>query len=66
MAGYTVTAPLVLVRDTGGVLRYAYAGDPVPADADEEAVGQLLKDGFIAEVADPAPAGKPAASRSGK
>lgn len=50
MKQYTVTAPLVVVRDpSGGSLTYVYQGAPLPA-IDEAQLDRLLLFGMVAEV----------------
>lgn len=50
-AAYRVTAPLVIVRDGSGASHHRYAGEVLPADADEKHV-QMLLDGEMVEKVD--------------
>jgi hypothetical protein len=51
---YQVTAPLVIVKDKGGVMHHVYQGGLLPENADEKHVKQLLADKMVekAKVAD--------------
>lgn len=51
--GYTVTAPLVIVKDDVGVMHHVYSGGRLPANADKDHVEQLVDGGLVEEVDDP-------------
>lgn len=58
--GYTVVAPLVILRDEMGVLHHLYRDAPVPDGMDKKHLRQLVNDGMVKRTkAAPAPAPAP-------
>lgn len=55
MTTYTVTAPLVIVRDTDGASHHVYQGGVIGSGFDGEHVKQLLEGGMIAKSDAPDP-----------
>lgn len=64
MANYTVTAPLVVLRQQDGSYVHLYEGTPVPDSGDTNHVKQLVDYGMLSAAADEPADGPPARSAS--